>query len=146
MLKGDKLLQLIKSNPEMTKTELAREAGYVKTTDEGKEHVLLQQFYDACFEAHGTPIKSGRGTAGKARGYETSVHQSGILLVGKSYLQEFGAEYGDIFGIEVREDGIWLPLKERPANVVPPAPRKRKKAAEAPAETATAEAAEPVAA
>lgn len=142
MLTGKELLQHVKSNFNMSRTELAKSAGYVKKTEEGKEHVLVHQFYDACFEAHGTPIKSGRGRSGMTAQYETSVHQSGVLLVGKTYLQEFGAEYGDIFGIEVREDGIWLPLKERPANVVRPAPRKRKAKAEATeAETETAVAA-----
>jgi hypothetical protein len=128
MLTGQQLLTLVKANPEMTRTELAKEAGYVRTTDEGKEQVLLQQFYDACFEAHGTPIKSGRGLKGKTAQYETTVHQSGILLVGKTYTKSFGADFGDTFGIEIRDDGIWLPLKERDTEKVKVAkPRKNKK-------------------
>ena len=113
MLSGDLLLQLVKGNPDLSRTELAKKAGYVRVTEDGKEQVLLQQFYDACFTAHGTPIKSGRGLHGKPVAYQTTVHQSGILLIGNSYTKEFGADPGDVFGIEVREDGIWLPLKER---------------------------------
>jgi hypothetical protein len=138
MLTGQQLLALVKANPDMTRTELAKEAGYVRTTDDGKEQVLLQQFYDACFEAHGTPIKSGRGLKGKSAQYETTVHQSGILLIGKTYTKEFGADFGDTFGIEVREDGIWLPLKERDPNPVKVA-KPRKKKAKASAETTEAE-------
>ena len=118
MLKGAELLEFIKQNPDLTKTELAKAAGYVRNTEDGKEQVLLQTFYDAAFEAHGTPLKSGRGLQGKTAQYQTTIHKSGILLVGKTYIDEFGGRPGDVFGIEVREDGIWLPLKERDAAVL----------------------------
>lgn len=124
MLQGKDLIEFVKENPELNRTQLARKAGYVTTTPEGKKKVLVQQFYDAVLEAQGLPIKNGHPGIGSGKNaqYLTTVHKSGILLVGKSYTNEFGAEPGDVFGIEIREDGIWLPLKERDVEVRKQAP------------------------
>lgn len=113
MLKGKELIAFIKANPGLGKAELARGAGYVRITEDGKEQLLITAFYDASMAAHGTPIKS-KGM-GKNPQYQTTVHASGILLVGKNYIKEFDAAPGDIFGIELRDDGIWLPLLEESA-------------------------------
>jgi hypothetical protein len=112
MLKGQELIAFIKAHPNTGKAELARLAGYTRTTEEGKEQILLQGFYDASMAAHGTPIGNSRVARGKAPQNKTTIHASGILLIGKSYIKEFGAEAGDVFGIELREDGIWLPMLE----------------------------------
>lgn len=115
MIKGKELVAFVKANPEMSRTQLARTAGYVGVSKAGKPRVLVQAFYDALTEAQGLSIKNGHPGvgAGKAAQYATTVHKSGIVLVGKAYTAEFGAEPGDVFGIEIREDGIWLQLKER---------------------------------
>lgn len=115
MLTGPDLIKLVKDNPELNRTQLAKAAGYVRLADDGKEQVLVQRFYDALLTAQGLPIKKGTPGAGvgKKAQHKTTVHKTGILLVGKVYTEEFGAEPGDVFGIEVREDGIWLPLQER---------------------------------
>lgn len=115
MIKGKELVMFVKANPEMSRTQLARSTGYVGVTKSGKTRVLVQAFYDALTEAQGLSIKNGHPGigAGKSAQYATTVHKSGIVLVGKAYTAEFGAEPGDVFGIEIREDGIWLPLKER---------------------------------
>lgn len=117
MLTGSELITLVKENPDLNRTQLAKAAGYVRTTEEGKEQVLVQKFYDNLLAAQGLSIKKGvlGGRRGKTAQHVTTVHKSGILLVGKVYTSEFGAEPGDVFGIEVREDGIWLPLQERDA-------------------------------
>lgn len=117
MLTGPELIKLVKANPEANRSQLAKLAGYVSVSEkDGKERLLLMKFQDALLEAHGTTIKKGNpGAGGKAARYETTVHASGVLLIGKTYTQEFSAEPGDTFGIEVREDGIWLPLLERDA-------------------------------
>ena len=116
MLSGAELIQFVKSNPDLNRSQLAKGAGYIRVTEEGKEQVLVQKFYDSLLAAQGMPIKKGTpgGTSpGKKAKHETTVHKTGILLVGAVYTAEFGAEPGDTFGIEVRDDGIWLPLKER---------------------------------
>lgn len=119
MLTGSELTAFVKANPDLNRTQLARKAGYVSKTAEGKNKVLVQQFYDALLTAQGLPIRNGHPGIGngKTAQHMTTVHKSGIILVGKAYTKQFGAEAGDVFGIEVREDGIWLPLKERDVEV-----------------------------
>lgn len=119
MIKGKELVAFVQANPEMSRTQLARSAGYLGVSKTGKPRVLVQAFYDALTEAQGLSIKNGHPGigAGKAAQYATTVHKSGIVLVGKAYTAEFGAEPGDVFGIEIREDGIWLQLKERDLQV-----------------------------
>ncbi len=119
MLKEKALIAFVKDNPELNRTQLARKAGYVSAGKDGKVKVQVQAFYDALVEAQGLSIKNGHPGIGSGKNaqYMTTVHKSGILLVGKSYTSEFGAESGDVFGIEIREDGIWLPLKERDVEV-----------------------------
>lgn len=115
MLTGKALIALVKDNPDLNRSQLARKAGYMTELKNGKVKPNVQGFYDALLEAQGLSIKNGQPGigAGKAAQYLTTVHKSGVLLVGKVYTNEFGAEPGDVFGIEVRDDGIWLPLKER---------------------------------
>lgn len=119
MLTGSELIAFVKDNSDLNRTQLARKAGYVSQTADGKTKVLVQQFYDALLSAQGLPIRNGHPGIGnrKTAQHMTTVHKSGILLVGRAYTKEFGAEPGDVFGIEVREDGIWLPLKERDLGV-----------------------------
>lgn len=119
MLTGPELIKLVKDNPDLNRTQVAKAAGYVRTTEEGKEQVLIQRFYDAVLTAQGMPIKKGKSgmSVGKKAQHKTTVHATGILLVGRVYTTQFGAEPGDVFGIEVREDGIWLPLLERDLEV-----------------------------
>ena len=115
MLTGAALIKLVKDNPELNRSQLARKAGYMTETKEGKSKPAIQLFYDALLEAQGLTIRNGHPGigGGKVSQNLTTVHKSGILLVGKSYVKDFGGEPGDVFGIEVRDDGIWLPLKER---------------------------------
>lgn len=107
MLTGQDLLRLAKASPEKTESELAREAGYVRTNQDGKECLLLKAFNKALLEAQGIVFKTARAR-GKEAGYETTVHQSGIVLVGKTYVQKFGLEPGDKLKIEIEDDAIVL--------------------------------------
>ena len=122
MLEGKELIAFIKAHPELGKTELARAAGYTRTAEDGKEQILIAAFYDASMAAHGTPIKSRGVSNGKRPQYQTTVHASGILLVGKNYTKEFDAKPGDVFGIEIKDDGIWLPLLEESPGVAAATP------------------------
>lgn len=119
MLTGAQLISFVKANPELSKTELARGAGYVRLADNGKLQILLQTFYAAMMDAHGTPFKnSARLMQGKPVLHETRVHKSGILLVGSVYVKELGASIGDKFSIEILPEGIMLkrhlPVGARP--------------------------------
>lgn len=119
MLVGTALLDLIKDSEGMNQTELARAAGYVRETKTGKEQVLVKQFYNAVLRAQGVAIALGKAP-GKIAQYETTVHRSGVILLGKTYSKEFQLQPGDKLLIDIHEDSIRL----RPKPVAAPAAAK----------------------
>ena len=118
MLTGQELLAFVKANGEMDQSELAREAGYTRVADSGKERIMTNQFYKALLDAKGVGIKVGR-RPGKAAQFETTVHKTGVILIGKTYSQKFGVEPGDVLDIVISEDEIRLvPQGSEPACTV----------------------------
>lgn len=107
MLKGAELIAFVKANDEMNQMELARGAGYVRVTKSGREQVLVKKFYNELLAAKGMPIAVGK-TPGKSALFETSVHKSGVILLGKTYSEEFGLKYGDVLRIEIEDECIKL--------------------------------------
>ncbi|MGA0848134.1 MAG: AbrB/MazE/SpoVT family DNA-binding domain-containing protein [Pontimonas sp.] len=98
----------------MNQMELARGAGYVRVTKSGREQVLVKKFYNELLAAKGMPIAVGK-TPGKAALYETSVHKSGVILLGKTYSEQFGLKAGDVLRIEIEDECIKLvPLPVKP--------------------------------
>lgn len=117
MLTGADLITFVKENDGMNQMELAKGAGYVRTTKTGKDQVLVKQFYNSLLAAKGMPIPVGR-TPGKAAQYATSVHKSGVILLGKTYAEKFGLKPGDGLQIEVQDECIKLvPLPVEPETV-----------------------------
>lgn len=97
-LTGKALLQLAKTNKNTPAAQLAREAGYIRTSRDGsKELPDVNAFKSALLEASGLQLVSGKATRSSA--YETTVHQSGVLLVGYNYVRELGVGPGDVFQI-----------------------------------------------
>jgi hypothetical protein len=118
MLTGQELVAFVKANGDMDQSELAREAGYMRVADSGKERIMAKQFCEALLEAKGVAIKVGR-RPGKAAQFETTVHKTGVILLGKTYSQKFGVEPGDVLDIVITEDAIRLvPQGSEPAGVV----------------------------
>jgi hypothetical protein len=118
MLTGQELVAFVKANGDMDQSELAREAGYMRVADSGKERIMAKQFCEALLEAKGVAIKVGR-RPGKAAQFETTVHKTGVILIGKTYSQKFGVEPGDVLDIVITEDAIRLvPQGSEPAGVV----------------------------
>lgn len=116
MLTGQELLSFVKANEDMTKAEIAREAGYVRVTEKGTERLLINKLNEALLEAQGLKLKSGK-KPGKSAQYWTTVHRNGVILVGKTYSQKFGVEPGDELKIVIEEDSIRLvpePASRRP--------------------------------
>lgn len=107
MLTGQSLLSFVKANTDLDKNELARETGYVKITDKGTERLLLTKFHEALVEAQGLKLKSNK-KPGKAARYVTTVHRTGVVLIGKTYVEAFGLEPGDELQIDVGKDAIQL--------------------------------------
>jgi hypothetical protein len=118
MLTGQELLAFVKANSEMDQSELAREAGYMRVAESGKERIMAKQFCEALLEAKGVAIKVGR-RPGKAAQFETTVHKTGVILIGKTYSQKFGVEPGDVLDIVISENSIQLvPQGSQPACAV----------------------------
>lgn len=118
MLTGQELVAFVKANGDMDQSELAREAGYMRVADSGKERIMAKQFCEALLEAKGVAIKIGR-RPGKAAQFETTVHKTGVILIGKTYSQKFGVEPGDVLDIVITEDAIRLvPQGSEPACAV----------------------------
>lgn len=107
MLTGQELLSFVKANEDMDQAEIAREAGYVRVTEKGTERLLINKLNEALLEAKGLKLKSGK-KPGKSAQYLTTVHRTGVILVGKTYSQKFGVEPGDELKIVIEEDSIRL--------------------------------------
>ena len=107
MLTGSELLAFVKANPGLNQQQLAVGAGYTRVTKKGVEQTLVKGFYHALLAAQGTEIALGKGK-GKTASYFTTVHRSGVILLGKTYSKHFGLESGDELEISVEEDCIRL--------------------------------------
>lgn len=107
MLKGAELLAFVKEHPEMDRNALARATGYVKMSPDGKERVNALQMANALLAAKGVALAAPK-RVGKSARYVTTVHKTGIILVGKLYAQEFGVEPGNELEIVIEEDCIRL--------------------------------------
>jgi hypothetical protein len=118
MLTGQDLLSFVKANADMDQAELAREAGYVKTTEKGTERLLINKLHEALLEAKGVKLKTSK-KPGKAAQFVTTVHRTGVILVGKTYSEKFGVEPGDELKIVIEDDAIRLvPHAAQPKQVV----------------------------
>jgi hypothetical protein len=107
MLVGSELIDFVRQHEALNQMDLARGAGYVRVTRTGREQVLVKQFYNSLLAAKGMPISVGK-TPGKSAQYETSVHKSGVILLGKTYSEKFGLKPGDALQICIEDDAIKL--------------------------------------
>jgi len=107
MLTGQELLSFVRANVDMDQAEIARGAGYVRVTEKGTERLLINKLNEALLEAKGLKLKSSK-KPGKSAQYLTTVHRTGVILVGKTYSQKFGVEPGDELKIVIEEDSIRL--------------------------------------
>jgi len=107
MLTGQELLSFVKANADMDQSELAREAGYVKTTEKGTERLLINKLHEALLEAKGVKLKTSK-KPGKTAQFTTTVHRTGVILVGKTYSEKFGVEPGDELRIVIEDGSIRL--------------------------------------
>lgn len=107
MLTGQELLSFVEANADMDQYEIARGAGYVRVTEKGSERVLINKLSKALLEAKGVTLKSGK-KPGKVAQYMTTVHRTGVVLLGKTYTEQFGIDPGDELKIVVDEDCIRL--------------------------------------
>jgi hypothetical protein len=128
MLKGAELLDLIKSMPDASKSELVRAAGYVSTKKDGTERLNFTGFYEATLEAKGTVFgEKASSKSGRKLSFVASVQFNGNLMIGKSYVQMMDAKPGDQYRIVLtRNNGIRLvpladPVSAEEGDVTPAA-------------------------
>ena len=107
MLTGQELLSFVKANPEMDQAQIARGAGYVRTTDKGVERLLTTKLHHALLEAQGVKLTTAR-KPGKSAQFVTTVHRTGVILIGRTYSEKFGVEPGDELQIVIEDDSIRL--------------------------------------
>lgn len=109
-LSGPLLLEAVKSNRTLNKTDLVRLCGFVTELEDGTERLNFTAFYEALLLAKGLDITPQRelGQRGKVASGITTVHFNNNLLVGKAYVKSFGYKPGDQFQIKCRRDGSIL--------------------------------------
>lgn len=120
-LAGQPLLDKIKELGDVSKNELARATGYVRTKKDGSEAFRFTSMYEAITEASTGVKVGGKATGGKpgrTLTYVTSVAKSGAALVGKGYLAQLGAEIGDELDIEVDAEAGTITLTLPPMEEV----------------------------
>lgn len=117
MLAGTELLKYTEANDSLTQAQLARGAGFIRVTKKGREQVLVKKFTDALLAAKGVNLRVGR-SPGKSAKFETKVHKSGVVLVGRVYAERFGLVPGNELEIILDDDCIRLV----PKPLVCPAP------------------------
>ena len=108
MLTGKELIDLVEGNSQLNEMQLARMAGYVRVTKAGREQVLVKQMYEQLLIAQGVKVKPAKARQGKSAQFKTTVHRSGIVLVGKVYAKKFGLNPGDSLQIVIEDDCIKL--------------------------------------
>jgi hypothetical protein len=116
-LTGQSLLDKIKELGDVSKDELARATGYVRTKKDGSEAFRYSSMHEAIIEAS-TGVKVGgrasSGKPGRTLSFVTTVAKSGGALISKGYLEQLGAETGDELDILVDAAASTITLKLPP--------------------------------
>jgi hypothetical protein len=119
-LTGQALLDHVNTLGEgVSRDDLIRQAGYIKTAKDGTTRLMYAMFMEALLEAQGTKlgVKSTASNSGSRMGhplsYATKVHFNGNIMVGKAYVAmlphgEKGQEFKVVVNPENNPGGISL--------------------------------------
>ena len=107
MLQGSELVDFVRQNEGLTQAELAEQAGYIREVEGSKPQILVKRFMDELLAARGVSIAPPK-RRGKRANFKTTVHSSGIILLGATYSAKWGLEPGDELDICMDDDGIRL--------------------------------------
>jgi hypothetical protein len=100
-LTGQDLLDAVAQNPKLRTGDLVRHCGYYRTRQDGSESLNYTGFYKALLEAKGCHFFSDGSLDASGRGrhrrlsHVASVHQTGQVAIGKSYIDQLGLKPGD---------------------------------------------------
>jgi hypothetical protein len=102
-LTGKSLLQKLKEMPSLSRSEKARECGYVSVAKDNKPRVNLGEFLNAILEAKGISLdaESEKDGRGREANYRVSVHKNGQIVIGSVYGEKMGLKVGDEFEIKL---------------------------------------------
>ena len=133
MLKDDDLISFVQANPGVSETDLARGAGYVRTTTTGKPQVLKKLFMANLLAAKGLKVGAEPSRErGKTAQYVTTVHTNGLMLLGRTYSSDAGFEPGDKLTISTAPGEVKVTLLQKADEALTCEPKGRsKKKAEA---------------
>jgi hypothetical protein len=109
-LTGKVLLQKLKEIPNLSRSDKARECGYVSVGKDNKPRVNLGEFLNAILEAKGISLDAEREKDGRGReaNYRVSVHKNGQIVIGSVYSEKMGLKVGDEFEIKLGYKHIHL--------------------------------------
>ncbi len=109
-LTGKALLQKLKEIPSLSRSDKARECGYVSVGKDDKPRVNLSEFLNAILEAKGVSLEADSGKDGRGREatYRVSVHKNGQIVIGSVYSEKMGLKVGDEFEIKLGYKHIHL--------------------------------------
>lgn len=111
-LVGPELLSAVREIGPALKSDIVKACGYVSEKPDGTQRINFIAFYEALLAAKGFGLAhatNGRACKrGKAPSYSTTVHTTGNIVVGKSYVDLLKANPGDEFQIKVTKNGIRL--------------------------------------
>lgn len=119
-LVGPELLSAVREIGPALKSDIVKACGYVSEKPDGTQRINFIAFYEALLAAKGFGLPTnhmpGRShKRGKPPSYTTTVHSTGNIVVGKSYVDLLRANPGDEFEIKVTKSGIRL----IPAGILP---------------------------
>ena len=118
MLKGNELIEFVQANPGISELDLARGAGYSRTTTSGKLHILKKAFMTELLAANGLKVGAAPSRLrGKTAQYITTVHANGVILLGKTYSEDADLSAGDRLQITTTGGEIRITLLERAGEV-----------------------------
>jgi len=103
-LVGDELISFVKKNSSLSKTDLAKAAGYYTIDKDGSVRCSITAMLGALSEASGFSFgndASRVGVAGRKLSNRARVQGNGNLLVGKAYTKMLGLESGAEFEIKL---------------------------------------------
>ncbi len=104
---GDELLNFVKKNQQLSKTELAQSTGYVSAKKDGAQRCNFTAMQDALVQAVGINIggsaSPSRGVGGRKLSYKAKVQGNGNLLVGKAYTAVLGIDVDAQYTIKLNK-------------------------------------------
>ena len=115
-LKGQELIDKVRSMDGASKTELTRACGYVTTRKDAQERLNFTGFYEAFLVAKGEKFgdAAAAGKAGRRLSFVTTTQFNGNLLIGKAYMAQLEASPGDAYGIKLLNSGriLLIPVEQ----------------------------------